>query len=52
MISEIDRIDKKLGNAGFVAKAPAQVIEGERKKREGYESKLRTIEESIAKYKA
>ena len=52
MISEIERIDKKLGNAGFVAKAPAQVIEGERKKREGYESKLRTIEESIAKYKA
>jgi valyl-tRNA synthetase len=52
MISEIERIDKKLGNAGFVAKAPAAVIEGERKKREGYESKLHTIEESIAKYKA
>jgi len=51
MVSEIERIDKKLSNAGFVAKAPAQVIEGERKKREGYESKLRTIEESIAKYK-
>ena len=52
MISEIERIDKKLSNAGFVAKAPAAVIEGERKKREGYENKLHTIEESIAKYKA
>ena len=49
---EIKRLEGKLSNAGFVAKAPAQVIEGERKKREGYESKLRTIEESIAKYKA
>ena len=52
MISEIERIDKKLGNAGFVAKAPAAVIEGERKKREGYENKLKAIEESIAKYQA
>ena len=30
--SEIERIEKKLANEGFVAKAPAQVIEGERAK--------------------
>lgn len=34
LLSEIERIDKKLANEGFVAKAPAAVIEGERKKRE------------------
>ena len=52
MISEIERIDKKLSNEGFVAKAPAAVIEGERKKREGYADKLKTIDESIAKYRS
>ncbi len=52
MLSEIERIDKKLSNEGFVAKAPAAVIEGERKKREGYADKLKTIDESIAKYRS
>ena len=52
MLSEIERIDKKLSNQGFVAKAPAAVIEGERKKREGYADKLKTIDESIAKYRS
>lgn len=52
MISEIERIDKKLSNAEFVAKAPAAVVECEKKKRENYEDKLKKIEESIQKYKA
>lgn len=52
MISEIERIDKKLSNAEFVAKAPAAVVEGEKKKRENYEDKLKKIEESIQKYKS
>lgn len=52
MISEIERIDKKLSNAEFVAKAPAAVVEDEKKKRENYEDKLKKIEESIQKYKA
>ena len=34
--SEIERIEKKLSNEGFVAKAPAQVIEGERAKLQKY----------------
>ena len=33
---EIERIEKKLSNEGFVAKAPAQVIEGERNKLKKY----------------
>ena len=33
---EIERIEKKLANEGFVAKAPKQVIEGERAKLKKY----------------
>ena len=50
LISEIERIDKKLANEGFVAKAPAAVIEGERKKRAGYADKLASVEASILKF--
>ena len=50
LLSEIERIDKKLANEGFVAKAPAAVIEGERKKREGYADKLASVEASILKF--
>ena len=34
--AEIERLEKKLSNEGFVAKAPAQVIAGERAKLEKY----------------
>lgn len=39
---------KKLGNENFVSKAPAKVIEMERKKQADAESKIKSIEESIA----
>ena len=39
---------KKLGNENFVSKAPAKVIELERKKQADAESRIRSIEESIA----
>ena len=51
LLSEIERIDKKLANKGFVAKAPAAVIEGEKNKRVGYADKLASVEASLAKYK-
>ena len=38
---------KKLGNENFVNKAPAKVIEMERKKQADAESKIKSIEESI-----
>ena len=41
-------IRKKLSNEGFVSKAPAQVIEMERKKEADAESKIKSIGESIA----
>jgi valyl-tRNA synthetase len=51
LLSEIERIDKKLSNQGFVAKAPAAVIEGEKAKRASYADKLASVEASLEKYK-
>ena len=45
-------ISGKLNNAGFVAKAPANVVEGEREKLAKAEALLANIDESIAKLKA
>lgn len=42
---------KKLSNESFVGKAPANVIEMERKKQADAESKIKSIEESIAALK-
>jgi valyl-tRNA synthetase len=38
--SEVERAERKLGNEGFVAKAPAEVVEEERGKLERYRSEL------------
>ncbi|MBU5488741.1 valine--tRNA ligase [Clostridium sp. MSJ-8] len=46
--SEIARIDKKLSNQGFVSKAPQQVVDGEKAKREKYVEMLNSVEERIA----
>ena len=45
---DISVINGKLSNAGFVAKAPAQVVEAEKAKLKTAEEKLAKIEESIA----
>ncbi|MFD1674980.1 valine--tRNA ligase [Alicyclobacillus fodiniaquatilis] len=44
---EVERIEKKLGNAGFVAKAPADVVAKERSKMEDYEQKLAAVQARI-----
>jgi len=44
---EIDRIDKKLGNQGFVAKAPAAVIDAEKEKRVKYVEMLEAVKVRI-----
>jgi valyl-tRNA synthetase len=44
---EIDRIDKKLGNQGFVAKAPAEVIDAEKEKRVKYVEMLEAVKVRI-----
>ena len=42
--SEGERAERKLGNQGFVAKAPAEVVEEERGKLERYRSELAELE--------
>ncbi|WP_166238860.1 valine--tRNA ligase [Paenibacillus turpanensis] len=49
---EVERIDKKLANEGFVAKAPAAVIEEERRKREDYIDKRDKVLARIAELKS
>lgn len=44
---EVERVNKKLGNEGFVAKAPAKLIEEEKAKREKYESMLQVVQERM-----
>ncbi|MEG1497795.1 MAG: hypothetical protein RR385_10540, partial [Clostridiales bacterium] len=47
--SEIKRVEGKLANKGFIAKAPESVVEEERKKGETYKEMLETILESLKK---
>jgi valyl-tRNA synthetase len=49
LISEIERIDKKLSNAGFIAKAPETVVAGERSKRTKYSESLEKVIAAIEK---
>ena len=42
---EVDRIEKKLSNEGFVKKAPAAVIEGEKEKLAGYREQYIAVKE-------
>ena len=47
--AEIERIEKKLSNEGFVSKAPAAVIEGERAKLAKYLETKEALKAAIAK---
>jgi valyl-tRNA synthetase len=42
---EIERLERKLANQSFVAKAPPAVVEGERRKLEEYREALRRLED-------
>ena len=43
---EIERLERKLANESFVSKAPAEVVEGERRKLEDYREALRRLDEA------
>ncbi len=49
LVGEIERIEKKLSNEGFVSKAPAAVIDGERAKLAKYRENLDGILAAIEK---
>ena len=46
--SDIDFISRKLDNPGFVAKAPASLIEGERQRLAQHRERMQKIREAIA----
>ena len=48
---EIERLEKKLSNEGFVAKAPAAVIEGERAKLAKYREVRESLKAALEKLK-
>ena len=51
LVGEIERLEKKLSNEGFVAKAPAAVVEGEKSKLAKYRENLEGVKAALAKIK-
>lgn len=51
LCGEIDRVERKLSNEGFVAKAPAAVVEGEKAKLAKYRENLEGVVAALAKLK-
>ncbi len=49
LVGEVERIDKKLGNTDFVARAPEEVVEGEREKRAEFESERGKVAGALAR---
>ncbi len=49
LIKEVERVEKKLSNQGFISKAPEKVINEEKAKLEKYSSMLKSVEEQIAR---
>ena len=50
LVKEVERVEKKLSNQGFVSKAPANVIEEEKKKLESYSDMLKKVETQLNIY--
>ena len=49
LLSEIDRLEKKLQNQGFVSKAPASVVQGEKAKLARYTENLDGVNSALEK---
>lgn len=52
LAKEVERVTKKLSNEGFVAKAPAHVVEEEKAKGQDYQEKLNVIHARIEELKS
>ena len=46
-VSDIARVDAKLGNPDFIKRAPEEVVDGEREKREEAEGRRAKISEAL-----
>jgi valyl-tRNA synthetase len=46
--SEIEKIDRKLGNEDFIAKAPEKVVTLQKERRAGYAAEVETLEAALA----
>jgi valyl-tRNA synthetase len=49
LTGEIDKLDGKLGNAAFIARAPAEIIEEQRERRAEAASVRRKLEEAVTR---
>jgi valyl-tRNA synthetase len=49
--ADIKRVDAKLGNADFMARAPEEVVDGEREKREEAAARKEKIVEALERLK-
>ena len=49
--ADIARVDQKLGNADFLKRAPEEVVEGEREKREEAQARKAKIAEALERLK-
>ena len=45
---EMDKVDKKLGNANFVDRAPAAVVEEQKSRRESFAAQQETVRQALA----
>jgi valyl-tRNA synthetase len=51
LVKELERVNGKLGNEGFVAKAPAKLIEEEKAKKVKYQEMFDKVNERLAALK-
>ena len=52
LAGDIDKIDVKLANADFLARAPEEIVDEQRERRDAAEARKRKIEEALARLRA
>ncbi|MFL5034515.1 MAG: valine--tRNA ligase, partial [Microvirga sp.] len=52
LAGDIDKIDVKLANADFLARAPEEIVDEQRERRDAAEARKRKIEEALARLSA
>ena len=52
LAGDIDKIDVKLANADFLARAPEEIVDEQRERRDAAQARRRKIEEALARLSA